>query len=257
MNKVGYLVCFSLVILQSCKGSKNIAGSYLKKIKASKVILNHYDNAFDFKTFHAKVKVKYDDGKQSFNPNVSIRMEKGKKIWVSAKMLGITLAKVLIVPEKVSYYEKIDHTYFEGDFKLLSNWLGIDLDFNKVEQLLLGQALFDLRDQEYVVSLKNEHYQLQPKKELHLLESLILINPNNFKVYSQQLQQPIQNKNLQINYRSYQRVGDQDFPKEIYIEASEASNKTSIKIDYRAVDYNASVSFPFKIPSGYKQVIIK
>ncbi|GAA4109998.1 DUF4292 domain-containing protein [Aquimarina addita] len=245
------------MILQSCKGTKGLTGSTIKKLKAEKVISNHYNKAFNFETINAKVKVKYDDGKQSFSPNVTIRMEKDKKIWISAKILGITLAKVLITPEKVSYYEKIDNTYFEGDFKVISDWLGTELDFNKVQELLLGQALFDLKDEKYLASLENKKYQLQPKNELELFERIFVINPDSFKMFSQQLKQPLENRNLQIKYRTYQKVGNQDFPKEIDIEAFEDAKKTRIEIEYRTVNYNANVSFPFKVPSGYKQVTIK
>ena len=46
------------------------------------------------------------------------------------------MAKALITPTKVSYYEKINNTYFEGDFSLLSNWLGTDLDFQKSSKFI-------------------------------------------------------------------------------------------------------------------------
>ncbi len=257
MNKVLYLLCFSLIILNSCKGTKAISGSGIKKISAEKVIANHYNRSFNFETLNARVKVKYDDGKQSFSPIATLRFQKDKTIWVSVKMLGITLAKALITPEKVSYYEKINNSYFEGDFKLLSTWLGTDLDFDKVQQMLLGQALFNLREDKYKSTIANQNYQLTPKTELALFERLFLVYPTTFKMAIQQLKQPIENRNLTINYQSYQKVGNQDFPKEINIEALQGEEKTTIDVEYRVVDYNAKVSFPFKIPSGYKEVTIQ
>ncbi len=257
MSRLIYLLCFSLIILQSCKGTKAISDASIKKLRTEKIIANHYNKAFNFNTINAKVKVKYDDGKQSFSPTVTLRLEKDKKIWVSAKLLGITLAKAYITPDKVSYYEKINNTFFEGDFKLLSEWLGTDLDFEKIQELLLGQAIFNLRGEKYISSIDNQKYRLSPKKELELFERLFILNPNSFKIFSQQLKQPLQNRNLLINYNSYQKVGNQDFPKEINILASEGIKRTSISIDYRSVDYNAKVSFPFKIPSGYEQVTIE
>ncbi|MEW7289489.1 DUF4292 domain-containing protein [Aquimarina sp. 2304DJ70-9] len=258
MNKILYLLCFSLMVLNSCKGTKAVSESGIKKLSAEKVIANHYNRSFNFETLNTKVKVKYDDGKQSFSPNATLRFEKDKIIWISVKMLGITLAKALITPEKVSYYEKINNTYFDGDFKVLSEWLGTeDLDFDKVQQMLLGQALFNLREDKYKSSITDKVYQLRPKAEIALFERLFLIHPDSFKMASQQLKQPIENRNLAINYQSYQKVGNQEFPKEIYIEALQGKDKTSIGIEYRQVDYNAKVSFPFKIPSGYKEVTIQ
>ncbi|WP_108869500.1 DUF4292 domain-containing protein [Aquimarina aquimarini] len=257
MSRILYLLCFSIVLFSSCKGTKAIGESGIKRLNAEKVIANHYNRAFNFETLNTRVKIKYNDKRQSFSPNATLRIEKDKTIWVSVKMLGITLAKALITPKKVSYYEKINNTYFEGDFKLLSEWLGTDLDYNKVQQMLLGQALFNLRQDKYKSTIEGKVYQLRPKTELALFERLFLVHPNSFKIFSQQLKQPIENRDLKINYQSYQKIGNQDFPKEIYIEAIQDKEKTTIEIDYKAVDYNAKVSFPFKIPSGYKQVTIQ
>ncbi|MBQ0735286.1 DUF4292 domain-containing protein [Aquimarina celericrescens] len=258
MYRIFYLLCFSLIVLSSCKGSKATTGAKIKKLSAEKIIANHYNKSFNFETLNAKVKVRYDDGKNSYSPSATLRIEKDKAIWISVKMLGITLAKALITPEKVSYYEKIENTYFEGDFKVLSEWLGTDdLDYDKVQQMLLGQALFNLRNDKYKSSIAEQGYLLQPKTELALFERLFLVRSNSFKMASQQLIQPIANRNLTISYRSYQKVGNQDFPKEINIEALQEDQKTSIGIEYRMVDYNARVSFPFKIPSGYKEVTIQ
>ncbi|OED34946.1 hypothetical protein AB832_06680 [Flavobacteriaceae bacterium (ex Bugula neritina AB1)] len=257
MNRIFYALFFSLILLYSCKGTKAVTGGTVKKLKAEKVIANHYNKAFNFTSLNAKVKVKYQDAKQSFSPNVTLRIEKDKKIWVSAKLLGITLAKALITPEKVSYYEKVNGTYFEGDFKLLSEWLGTNLDFDKVQQLLLGQSIFNLRDDKYTSEVQEGKYVLRPKKQLELFERLFLIHPDSFKMAVQQLKQEKEKRNLAILYKSYQKVGNQYFPKEINIEASEDTDRTLITIDYRTVDYNAKVSFPFKIPSGYEQVTIE
>ncbi len=257
MSRIWCLLCFSMIMLHSCKGTKAVSASGIKKLNTEKIIANHYNRSFNFETLNARVKVKYDDGKQSFSPIATFRFEKDKTIWVSVKMLGITLAKALITPEKVSYYEKIDNTYFEGDFKVLSEWLGTALDFHKVQQMLLGQALFNLREDKYKSSIADQAYQLWPKAELALFERLFLIRHDTFKMFSQQLKQPIENRNLTINYQSYQKVGNQDFPKEIYIEALQEQKRTTITIEYKTVDYNARVSFPFKIPSGYKEVTIQ
>ncbi|GGX31934.1 DUF4292 domain-containing protein [Aquimarina muelleri] len=257
MNKIWYLLCFSLIVFNSCKGTKAVNESRIKKLNAEKVIVNHYNRSFNFKTLNARIKVKYHSDKQSFSPYASLRIEKDKAIWLSVKMLGITLAKALITPEKVSYYEKIENTYFEGDFKLLSKWLGTDLDYDKLQQLLLGQSLFNLREDKYEVTIEDRVYQLQPKKELELFERLFLLRPDTFKMVSQQLNQPIENRRLNINYASYQIVGNQDFPKQIYIEALQGKEKTTIEIDYKTVDYNTKIGFPFTIPSGYKQVTVQ
>jgi hypothetical protein len=70
------------------------------------------------------------------------------------------MAKASITPTSVSYYEKIKGTYFEGDFSALSQWLGTDLDYNKIQNMLLGEPLDDLSKGKYKESLGEQSYRL-------------------------------------------------------------------------------------------------
>jgi len=256
MKKAFYPICVLLFFFSSCKSPRVANSSVVKKLKADKIISNHYNQAFNFNTLNAKVKVKYDDGKKAFAPNVTIRMKKDEVIWISSKLLGITIAKVLITPTKVQYYEKLGSTFFEGDFEVLSNWLGMPLNFEKVQQLLLGQSLFDLQEDRYNSKIVEEKYQLKPKKKGLLFERLFLIHPNSFKMSIQQLSQPSEQRDVKIKYLQYQKIGNQDFPKEIYILAAQGAEKTNINLIYKMVDYNAKVGFPYKVPTGYQEVKI-
>jgi hypothetical protein len=70
------------------------------------------------------------------------------------------MAKASITPTSVSYYEKIKGTYFEGDFSALSQWLGTDLDYNKIQNMLLGGALRRFIKRKYKESLGEQSYRL-------------------------------------------------------------------------------------------------
>ncbi len=96
---------------------------------------------------------------------VNFRMKKDDTIWMSGQLLGIPLAKVMITPNSVQFYEKITRTYFDGDFRLLSDLLGTPLDFQKVQNLLLGQTIYDLREERYQLTESARGYQLKPVEQ--------------------------------------------------------------------------------------------
>lgn len=246
-----------IIWLASCGGTKGLRGTKLRKMKADKIIEQYDKNSFDFNTLNAKLKVRYQGKKQSVSPSVTLRMKKGEKIWLSAKMLGITLAKILITPHQIAYYEKINNSYFEGDFTLVSKFLGTTLTFDQIEQLLIGKLIFNVNDEPYSSLVSTNMYLLKPKTELELFERLIAINPTDFTVNYQQIAQPKENRRARITYKEFQKISGRDFPKNIEIKAQDHSDITIITIDYKTVDYNANVSFPFSIPSGYEKVTIK
>ena len=161
---VTLLVCFaSSLTLVSCK-SKSVVVEATKKesrMSANSIIENYSNNKMEFSTLYIKSNVQYADSKQTQNVTAEIKIKKDEQILVSIRFLGITMAKALITPTSGSYYEKISGSYFEGDFSTLSQWLGTDLDYNKVQNMLLGRAIDDLKKGTYTESLVDQTYRLE------------------------------------------------------------------------------------------------
>jgi hypothetical protein len=181
-------------------------------------------------------------------------MEKDKTIWLSAT-LGIVRAK--ITPEKVSFYNKLDNTFFDGDYALISDVLGTELDFDKVQNLLLGKALLDLSADNYESNVYEKSYLLNPEEQSTILEIFFLLNPAHFKMDSQQLAQPNERRMLQIDYENYQEVEKEILPQNIKIIALENNAETIIKMEFKSISINQEVRFPFRIPSGFEEIVIK
>jgi len=256
LKQVLYILILTIAFT-SCKSSKIMNTNASLGMSAKKVIKNHYDNAFDKETIIARLKIKYEGKSTLPSVTASLRIKKDRTIWISLTKLGFPVGKALITPDRVSYYEKINRTYFDGDFTLLSNWLGTDLDYDKIQNLLLGEAVLNLKDDKFIVDLHQNKYLLKPKKEYDLFSILFLINSDNFKINSQEIHQKDENKTLTINYNKYTKVDDEIFPKEIHIEASDTKNISTIDVNYRSIVFNNPVSFPFKIPKHYKQIVLE
>ncbi len=222
-------------------------------LSAKTIIRSHYQNELQFKTLSGKVKIDYSDGEDAQGVSVSLRIKKDEVIWMSAP-LGIV--KAYITPDRVSYYNKLENEYFDGDFAYLSNLLGTELDFEKVQNLLLGQALFNLRDDKYDVTILGENYELRPKNSLEMIKVLFQIEPKNFKIAAQQLSEPLKNRTLDINYKNYQKVNKWILPNEIFILATEGNTRNTIDIEYRNMEFNEPMNFPYSIPKGYKEIVL-
>ncbi len=244
-----------LALFISCKSSKVLTnGTIDENLSAKAIIRTHYQNQIDFKTLSGKMKIEYSDGDATQGVSVSLRMEKDKAIWMSAP-LG--LVKAYITPDRVSFYNKLENEYFDGDFSYLNNLLGTELDFEKVQNLLLGNALFDLRKQKYEMEVMNENYQLKPRKSEILFKTLFQIEPKNFKIATQQLSQPLKKRLLEIVYTNYQKINKWILPNEVMITAIEKDAKNTIAIEYRNIEFDQKLSFPYKIPKGYKELVLK
>lgn len=252
------IILLFFLIFTSCKSKKNVVGSgAIQTVSTKKIIHKHYEHVFDQQTIDAKLNAKYKDKNKSVTINIKMRLEKDKAIWMSATKFGFPVAKVLITPTRVRYYEKLSNTYFDGDFSLLSKWLGTDLDYEKVQNLLLGQALLNLKDGRYSSSILNETYQLAPKKKNDLFAILFFLNPKNFKLDKQEISHPEKEQTLLVSYPNYQEIKGQQIPKYLEIKAIDNKKTTNINIDYRSVELNKKLTFPFSIPDGYTEITLK
>src|SRR5690606_25479298 len=150
-------------------------------------------------------------------------------------ILGITIAKVLITPTTVSYYETIGKTYFEGDFALLGDWIGTPINFQQAQNMLLGQSIFTLNPSEYKSEVFQNKFKIQPKQQPQNFIHSLFLNPENFKIALETLSQPKDDHILSIPYRDYQKINGQFYPSSILINTSEKGSATKIEINYKQI----------------------
>ncbi len=244
------LLCSFVVACGSRRGAGKIATS---NPEAAGIIEKHYENGSDFETLSGRLRTSYETEERSQSVNLSFRMKKDKAIWMSATVMGFPVARAYITPEKVSYYEKIGKTYFDGDFSLLSDLVGTPLDFEKLQNLLMGQAIYDLREEEFDFSETARGYQFTPVVN-EGIKKMFLLNTKNLKAEAQQLAQEDENRSVTVTYSGYQEISGKLFPEEIKIVANEGSSSTNIDLTYRSIELNPEVDFPFEIPSGYEEI---
>lgn len=253
ISKLSLLSVF-LLTLGACKSTRTVTGGEVdSKLSVKNIISNHYTNQPNFKTLSGKVKIDYSDGEESQGVNVSFRMEKDKVIWMSAP-LG--MVKAHITPKQVSFYNKLQNEYFEGDFSYLSQLLGTELDFDKVQNLLLGNAVLDLRKEKFTSDVYEGNYQLKPKNARELFKILFQLEPKHFKIATQEISQPEKSRQLKAKY-TYQDISGNVLPDEIKIVAEEEGDFTTIDLSFRGLELNKPISFPYKIPKGYDKITLK
>ncbi len=251
---IPFLYSIIALLIFSCKSAKVISdGTVDSRLSSKAVIKSHYQQETDFKTLSGKIKIDYSDGEDSQSFTVSLRMEKDKAIWMSAP-LGIV--KAYITPDRVSFYNKLENEYFDGDFSYLSELLGTDVDFSILQNLLLGQAIVDLRDEKYTISIMEDNYRLTPKNAGVLYKTLFQIEPKNFKMALQQLSQPLKKRLLEIRYSNYQLLDKRVLPNEIRVLAVQEDTENTIALEYRNLELNKTMSFPYKIPNGFKEIVL-
>ena len=244
-----FIFLFFGLLIASCNPNLKPSNKANEAAKKARVVKSHEASFADFKTLKARVGVDYQDDKQSRSITMNLRMEKGKHIWMSASLLGFTLAKVHITPDRVQFYEKLNKRYFDGDFRLISDFLGEELDFEQLEKVLMGQAVEPLLNYNYSVAENSYVFRADGA-----FSKLFRIRPSDFKLSQQAISKPAENSFLMIKYPEYQEVGKIIIPQVINIDAKRNQRFSKVNLDFNRVELDEDLSFPFEIPDGYTKI---
>lgn len=248
---IALLIC--VLSLASCKTSK-VSDKSIAYLSSRTIVKNNLNASFNKKTIKASMSIKYKGKEELPTISASLRMVKDSIIWLNFSKLGFPVAKLKITPQEVKFYEKIGKTSFDGDFKLISKWLGTEFDFMKVQNLFLGEAILSLEEDKYQVSVKDSKYELFSKKKNSIFDIKYWIDPVHFKVVKEEISHVDKNQNLTILYKDYHKISESLFPKGFMISAMSDDMTTTIDVNYKSVQFNVPLKFPFEIPAGYRNI---
>jgi outer membrane biogenesis lipoprotein LolB len=245
LRKTIYILAIFIFTLSGCGGLKRTNYKTTFKISQRKLSKELKRRQFSASTFESRFKLKFKDNYQNISGRGRIKIKKDSIIWGSINALGIPIIKFMITPQKVQYYNKLNSEYYDGNFDLINQQLGLSLDFDNLQNLLLGDIVLPVNSKDYQLTIDKKYYQLDAKSKIL---SQVKMTPF-FKVLSEILQHP--NGKLSINYSDYQEVGKQNLPKKLQIATQESNNDINISIEYLSASVGKTLRFPFTIPETY------
>ncbi|MFY0603953.1 MAG: DUF4292 domain-containing protein [Flavobacteriaceae bacterium] len=256
---------FLLIVFSSCKTIKNVteANGVIKKMSARRIVKKHLENTFNANTLDSKMRVIYSntnkEGERTRNTfTVRLRMRKDSVIWIKANKV-ITVFKAKITPNSFSFYVSIPNQkgYFEGDYSVLKRMLGVDINFTQLQNMLLGQSIFEMKGKKYEAEIEPNAYKLTPKIQDRLFDVFLRINPNHFKLNQLYLTNESKKQSLRVDYKGYKQFNTTRVPIGITMNAIEGLKYTYINLDYKSIVLDKPINIPYRIPRGYKRMVLK
>ncbi|AVM50975.1 DUF4292 domain-containing protein [Capnocytophaga sp. oral taxon 878] len=253
------ILLFVVLLLASCKTKQAVvepAGKASIDKHAKEIIIHHLESSPTFKTLSGSVQVSYTNGDKEQSIPLTFRMEKDRVIWLSAP-LGV--AKVMATPEKAEYYNRLDNSFFSGDFSYISSMLDIEVGFNELQNLLLGNTFypFSFENEGIITLLKEDNnlYNIQVEDESPI-RTIYRFLPDSYRVQATEVRHLGTTQQAMVTY-TYQQVDKLLFPLTVKINTTEGEHKSEITLEFKNLSLDKELSFPFKIPSGMKEITVK
>lgn len=244
----------SIALLTACKSVRVLPNKAPVKRVDLKVLTTEIAKAEEnINTFRARIKAVYNDQKRKQQVNVNFRLDNGKTFWMSANML-IPIAKLLVTPEEVQFYEKFQKTYYKGNIDFLNQQLGSNFTFQDLQNIFLGNPVTDLRKVKVERISHPRYYVLTPKEKGQRFRPTYFFDPVNFRLVEQRFLVAGTAQSLSIKYTNNQQLEGKIVPKNIEISTFDGNNFLQLSLEYLRVDFPKNLTTPFSIPSGYKKI---
>lgn len=207
-------------------------------------------------TFSSSLDVAVIMPNSSYSLSAGVRIKVDSLIWIRFKFFGFTVAKVLLTPSRVSFYEKKDGTYYQGGYEQFATYLGYPFDFYNLQRFLMGYPLHDFNQNDYRVEKDSLGYKLLRKA--HFCKTC-KIHEAHFHYGTKPTYQrlilpsvPDKKRFLEI-FNRYQAL---DLQRTVIVRGEQGGD-FRVELDYHNIDYHSQISTPFQIPPNYRRLIWK
>jgi hypothetical protein len=262
------LFLFALIFLVSCSTQRKIIKAPLKEEGVDYLFKKLKEHELQYAWLTAKFSAEYKNKGQKNSFNGNIRIRKDSVIWLSfSPALGIEVFRIMLTQDSVKFINRMNNTYFTGDYNFVNHYLNTNIDFDLLQSFLTGNDLSFYENGKFRAGLDNSSYKLvtaarmklkkfvrNSQENVRVLIQSIFIDPETFKITKavvKEIKEP--NIQLEANYSSFEKIGEQLYPKEMSFDIS-ADNNLSVSVDFSKITINTVQVFPFKIPQSYHPV---
>jgi hypothetical protein len=264
--KYHHLLIVSLFVIIStivaCKSKKNIAkNNEVKKdsvkaetkpnnIKPAKVLSFTVNN---WSTFSSKINIEYESEAHSLPINSfsgQIRMSKDNYIWMTIQVpiLGEAV-RALITKDSVKVLDRYNKRYLLTNFSYLQKFSSVPLSLDKLQDALIGNPTFKLKDATIDTSDNMMMAIFQDAKVKNTIFALF----NNLRVKKNIYIDKIQNVDITAIYPEFEEIEGQQIPKKINLSTTKP-DKSTIDLEYNGTQLNKPITAEFNIPASYKKL---
>jgi hypothetical protein len=180
--------------------------------------------------------------------SVTVRLKQGEGIWVSGSVI-VPLARVLITPKQLQFYEKINRRYAQIDFQQVKKQMGVPVDYEMIERIITAGPLDTRALKRAKLTFSQNNYILSSRKKGVLLKWTY---DAAFRLVSQEFSNG--ETSVRVDYNGYRRIDNQWLPQQLRANLRGVDKTTVLKLQYKQTQLNANFQMPYEIPKGYSKI---
>ena len=210
----------------------------------------------DFINFNGKGKIQLEDEGDKISSGITVRMRKDSIIWISVvPALGIEAARVVITKDSVQMLNRLKREYFSGDYSVIKNKYKVDLNYNLLQNIILGNYMPAPDGNEKIMTESSLQHSRQEQANL-LIDQFL--DGTNAKLKKITIKDQDTKSSIAVDYSKFEPLGDTPFARTALIVAQQGEGEkvkgAIATLDFNRISLNENnLTFPYSVPQGYKK----
>ncbi|HNX22290.1 MAG TPA: DUF4292 domain-containing protein [Bacteroidales bacterium] len=174
-------------------------------------------------------------------------------IYININLSGIEVVRMVLLPNELIYVNKLNKTYYKGDYRFFNKIAGISINFNMFQATMNGKD-FPNFNTDFTITENDNQYILLHQNRTDLQGTFNLIQKITLNQSAQMVQNSITIKSIlrkiMINYSDYLPIEDKSYFHNMTIESSEFS----ILLNLKNIKFNTPGPTSITIPESFSVI---
>lgn len=250
----------------------------LKLISDKKLLKKTTKNylSYEYLTLKFSGKVQWENTSKSIRG--IIKTKRDSIVWISMyHSSGIPITKIVLTKDSIIFLNRLNNTYYTGDYDFLEDQLNFSLTFNNVQGILLNELflyndtitkLKELKDfKRYsdttcyaLQSVKKKAFRKYSKKQRKnkrikrkwrdgfTIQGFRIL-PDTFKIKEMSVKDIPNKMKFTVNYADFKVFLNKLFPRNLKISIFTPNDTIKTNLKIKKITKNESLKFSLKIPS--------
>jgi hypothetical protein len=249
MNKYSAALLCLGIALSACRKQPAVS---LQSTDSMRVITTLDWQPLAFNYLVLKSKVNFKNKNQNVNATANIRIKRDSIIWISITPgMGIEVLRSIITPDSVKIINRLDNKYDKYSIAYLRETLGVDLNFYHLQNLVVGDLLLPLEQQDQVKDMPLEAlWKINQERKNILISSLL--SKAQKKITRLEARNQDQ-KYLRVDYAHFTTIDSLIIHQTQSLLMVNSTDSTFIESTHQKIEFSTKpVAFPFSVPKKYE-----
>jgi len=174
-------------------------------------------------------------------------------IYININLSGIEVVRIVLLPDELIYVNKLNKTYYKGDYQFFKNIAGMPINFSMFQAIMNGKD-FPNFNTDFTITENEDQIILLHQNRSDLQGTLNMIQKITLNPSYQMIQNSITIKSILrkilINYSDYLQMEDKFYFQSMNFESSDFS----ILLNLKSIKFNTPGPTSIIIPESFSVI---